>query len=293
MTLPPQVLRALAVGLGLGAGAAMLEPPAGALILAVGAVAAGAAGLLWSARSPEGPSDSAPAGPPTPPPGPVPPDDDVDRIVYLVSHELHEPLRTMATFANLLIEDHGDALGDDGRTQARFVAEGADRMKARLDALLALSRVARGPRTPVDVAGAVADARARLGAELEGARVTVDVAANAGTVVADGEALRELLVHLVRNAVTASPAGAPIEVASRREHGALVLSVRDHGRGHDAETARAAFRPFWSRDPGGERRMGMGLAFCDRIVQRHGGRIAMEAASPGTRISIRLPEGPS
>jgi two-component system C4-dicarboxylate transport sensor histidine kinase DctB len=102
----------------------------------------------------------------------------------------------------------------------------------------------------------------------------------------------QLLLHLLANAAEAFPGGraqARIAVATRREGPWAALEVRDNGRGMDPATAARAFEPFFTTKPPG-RGNGLGLDACRRIVERHGGTIALSSAEgEGTVVCCRFP----
>jgi signal transduction histidine kinase len=96
----------------------------------------------------------------------------------------------------------------------------------------------------------------------------------------------------MENAVKYSPPDAPIEVATGRENGYLVLSVRDYGPGVPAELQDKIFDRFFrvdnrlTREVGGT---GLGLAICKGFVEAHHGRVWVKAAEPGATFGFHLP----
>lgn len=201
----------------------------------------------------------------------------------VLSHELRNPLTALKGHAQLLRE----RLGPDhpGSAGAERVVAGALRLEAIANQILDFARtgaVAPGPEEPAAVAQAaidlVGDARVRLVAE-----------PGVGSWSLDRLRMEQLLVNLVRNAVEASPEGAPVEVAVRKEGEALVFAVRDHGPGLPPGEEARIFEPFFGRRLRGT---GLGLAIARQIAEAHGGTI-QGATHPqgGALFHVVLPPG--
>lgn len=119
----------------------------------------------------------------------------------------------------------------------------------------------------------------------------ISVASVSSELLADAGRLRQVIFNLLRNAVQASPAGAPIEVTGETapDQGSYVLWIADRGPGVRDEDKARIFEPFFSKHIGGS---GLGLAVCHGIVAAHGGRISVEDRSgPGAVLKVHLPLG--
>ncbi|MCB9536995.1 MAG: hypothetical protein H6704_12145 [Myxococcales bacterium] len=220
---------------------------------------------------------------------------ELERFAYVAAHDLQSPLRTIASFVDLLELEFGDRLGADGRDYVRRVTAAAERMEHLIRATMDLSR-ARGSEAvsePVPLDAVMASVKADLAADLETARCTLEVD-DLPVVQGDPVLLRQVLQNLVHNAVKyACEAGDAVRVEARRDGEAWVLGVIDHGPGVAPEDAEKVFSPFW-RGPGTGRRegVGMGLAMVRRIVERHGGRVWVEPTpGGGATFKVRLPAG--
>src|SRR5262249_2113926 len=110
-------------------------------------------------------------------------------------------------------------------------------------------------------------------------------------VLGDRRALARVMVNLIENALQAMPRGGRIEIASGPAGPGLVaLSVGDTGPGLAPEARARLFEPYFSRKSRGT---GLGLAIARRVVEAHGGTIAVESApGRGSRFSIRIPIAP-
>ena len=195
----------------------------------------------------------------------------------------------------ILLEDHNDSLGPKGQAHLRRVRAAARRMGELIDDLLKLSRFSRGElRTQqVDLSTLARTIVSEL-AELEPER-RVRIAIEDGLVAhGDPSLLRAVLENLLGNAWKFTRKTAEPAIALGVEAGpARVFYVRDNGVGFSMEHAGALFAPFQrlhaERDfPG----TGIGLASAQRIIQRHGGRIWVDAAEgAGACFRWTLPRG--
>jgi two-component system sensor histidine kinase HydH len=107
-------------------------------------------------------------------------------------------------------------------------------------------------------------------------------------VLVNKDLFRQALLNLMLNAQQAMPEGGELTIQASREPRGVCLSLIDTGKGMTADAAARAFRPFFSTKPGGT---GLGLATTRKIVEAHGGSIALQSeVGRGTKISITLPE---
>jgi two-component system sensor histidine kinase ChvG len=108
--------------------------------------------------------------------------------------------------------------------------------------------------------------------------------------------LERVIDNLLDNAVSFSPAGAPIELAIERGDGVVTLSVSDHGPGIPEEAREKVFRRFHSDRPEGEgfgQHSGLGLAIARTIAEAHDGALLAEGRSdgtPGASMVLTLPD---
>lgn len=106
-------------------------------------------------------------------------------------------------------------------------------------------------------------------------------------VMGDASELREVLVNMVFNAVDAMPAGGQLTLSANERDGFVEISISDTGTGMNPEVRSRVFDPFFTTK--GEAGMGLGLAVCYGIIQRHEGTIEVESlAGQGTTFRIKL-----
>ncbi len=222
---------------------------------------------------------------------------ELEQFAYVASHDLQAPLRTIAGFSELLEEDHGDALGPEGRAHLARIRAGATRMRQLIVSLLAYSRAGKHttPVAPVDL-GAVLHSAA---ADLEAARAeanatfTLPAAGEVPRVLGEETGLRQVFRNLFDNALKFRRADVPCAIAVRVDatHKArVVVEVHDNGVGIPEPDLVRIFKVFQRLHTRGEvPGDGIGLALVRRIVERHGGEVSVASTlGEGTAFSIRL-----
>lgn len=206
--------------------------------------------------------------------------EELQRFAYVASHDLQEPLRTIASYVQLLERRYGERLDADGREFMGFIVDGARRMQRMVDDLLTLSRVGShgGDLVPTSIDAALDRSLADLEAALRTSAATV-TRSSLPMVRGDERQLQQLFSNLIGNAVKFSGSQPPrIEIDARREGALWNFSVRDHGIGIEpqySERIFVIFQRLHAREeyPG----TGIGLALCKKIVERHGGRIWVDS----------------
>jgi two-component system OmpR family sensor kinase len=218
------------------------------------------------------------------------------RFLADASHELRTPLASIRGYAELFRIGAAREGPDVEKAMTRIEGESA-RMGVLVEDLLALARldeVRDVRREPVDMAALAGDAVDDARAVAPDREIDLQTSGN-GHLVLDGDPsqLRQVLANLMRNALTHTPAGTPIEVRVAGENGAARLEVRDHGPGLPTGDPAELFERFWRADPGrgrGRAGAGLGLSIVAAIVAAHGGRAeAADAPGGGARFTVTLP----
>ena len=220
----------------------------------------------------------------------------LEQFAHAASHDLQEPLRMVSSYLRLLENRYEDELDEDGREFLGFAVDGADRMRAMIDSLLEYSRVTRGdPPEPTDADAVLEDVLADLRLRLEATDATV-TADDLPTVTADPNQLGHVFRNLLSNAIKYSGDDPPrIRVGAERTGDAWLFSVADSGIGIDPAYQNQVFDVFEQLHAGedaAERGAGgIGLAMCERIVERHGGDIWVESEpDEGSTFYFTLPD---
>jgi PAS domain S-box-containing protein len=223
---------------------------------------------------------------------------DLEQFAYAASHDLQEPLRAVSGYCQLLQRRYKGQLDVNAQRYIAEAVNGARRMQALIEGLLAYSRVARrgNPIVPTDSQTAFDQALVNLEAAIGecGAVITHD---RLPLVAADSMQLMLLFQNLIGNALKYRGADPPrIHVKAEERETDWLFSVQDNGIGIDPrhhEKIFLIFQRLHTRNeyPG----MGIGLAICLKIVERHGGHLWVES-EPGQGSTfffnlLRPPQG--
>ncbi|MDG5759225.1 PAS domain-containing protein [Natronococcus sp. A-GB1] len=216
----------------------------------------------------------------------------LEQFAYAASHDLQEPLRMVASYLQLIESRYAEALDDDGQEFLAYAVDGAERMRAMIEGLLQYSRVeARGePLAPVDLEAVLEDVLADLQLRIEesDAEITIEPLPR---VEGDGDQLRQVFQNLLENAITYSGDDPPrVRVDADRRGDEWTIAVRDDGIGIPPEEQERVFEVFHRLHSQGEHDgTGIGLALCERIVERHGGEITVDSEpGKGSTFSVTL-----
>jgi signal transduction histidine kinase len=222
---------------------------------------------------------------------------ELEQFAYVASHDLQEPLRKVASFCQLLQRRYIGQLDARADQYIEFAVDGATRMQALIDDLLAFSRVGRFDREPVLVssASALSEARVNLANEIRSTKAVIQTT-ELPTVQAEFSLLTSLFQNLVGNAVKFRSQQPPLirVSATRHDETFWLFSVADNGIGIEPEYAERIFVIFQrlhSRsDYDGT---GIGLAMCRKIVEHYGGRIWLDTTyQGGANFCFTLPVAP-
>ena len=221
---------------------------------------------------------------------------DLQQFAYVASHDLNEPLRTIAGFTELIVEELGDDLSTEMQQYVSFLVGGVERMREMLAALLELSRVGNRPFEVQDVPlnELANEVMAMLAAAVEEANATFSLE-ELPTIRTDRVLLSRVLQNLFANALKFRADAPPdIQVTWKEKGGGVELAVRDNGIGFDPKFHDRMFQPFRRLHSKARfKGAGMGLAICHRIVTDLGGRIWAQAnEGDGATFSVWLPRIP-
>lgn len=201
---------------------------------------------------------------------------------YSVSHDLRGPLRAINGFASLLLNDHAGALDARAREYLERLREASLRMDRLTNGLLELAQIGRSAftRTDIDLSALAREAAEQAQAN-EPSRAVEWVIAPGLSASGDGALVQAMVGQLIDNAwkFTREADHPRIEFGMRRDNGQAVYFVADNGCGLDMAYAAKIFGAFARLHAVNEYEgIGIGLATAKRIVERHGGRIWVEAA---------------
>jgi signal transduction histidine kinase len=221
-------------------------------------------------------------------------------LVALITHELRTPLSVVRAYTDLLAEDpplEGRPSRDPERRAIRAgwhrgTLEQVERLDRLVDSILASVRVVpeQPPAVvPTDLAGLVADVVGGLEPILH--RHRLEIRPGVGLqALADPPRLRQIVEHLVENAVKYAPPDTAITIDWQLVEGFVRLGVADQGPGIPAEWRERIFEPYARRETHTARGSGIGLYAAKRLGESMGARLWCEPAEPnGARFVVALP----
>lgn len=206
---------------------------------------------------------------------------ELESFAYITSHDLQEPLRTIASYAQLIERRYKDKLDPDADEFIEFMVDGSRRMKQMIQGLLDYSRVGtRGHEfTEFESEDALNYALSNLGTAISkaDAEITSD---ELPVTFADKDQMVRVFQNLIGNALKFHREGLKpkIHISARKEDGEYIFSISDNGIGLEEQYSNQIFEVFKRLHAIGEYHgTGIGLAIVKRIIDRHGGRVWVES----------------
>ena len=218
---------------------------------------------------------------------------ELEQFAYVASHDLQEPLRKVASFSQLLQRRYAGQLDARADQYIEYAVDGAKRMQALINDLLAYSRVGRSAREPALVSSdaALTQARANLADQIEQTGATVETG-HLPLVLAELPLLIAVFQNLLSNSLKFSGGKQPrVVVTVRRDEPFWVFSFSDNGIGIEPDYAERIFVIFQRlNERSAYAGTGIGLSLTRKIIEYFGGRIWLDQAySEGARFLFTLP----
>ncbi|MFL6695763.1 MAG: sensor histidine kinase [Vitreoscilla sp.] len=216
-----------------------------------------------------------------------------EQLAYVASHDMQEPLRKIASYLQLVAQRYQGQLDADADEFIGYAVDGAKRMQALINDLLAFSRVGTKakPFAPTDCSVIMKTALADLQFAVQDCGAHVEVG-ELPTVMGEATQLSQLFRNLLANAIKFRRDAPPlVQVCAEPAGEFWRFTVSDNGIGIAAEYFDRIFIIFQrlhgrSQYPG----TGIGLAICKKIVERHGGRIEVQSVlGQGSTFAFTLP----
>jgi signal transduction histidine kinase len=220
---------------------------------------------------------------------------DKDRYLGIAAHDLRNPLSSMRGLAELMIET---PLEPEQRQEfLTTIRHTSDEMLHLVNDLLDTAVIESGRldlrRKVQDVAALLRRRLRHLEPEARQKRIALEVDAVPGSAAIDASRFGQVIDNLVSNAIKFAPLDTTVRVGLRVEGDHVIFSVQDQGPGIPAGERQLLFRSFQrlsAQPTGGEKSTGLGLAIVKKIVDAHGGTIAVDdAPGGGARFSVTIP----
>lgn len=202
--------------------------------------------------------------------------EEMEHLVYALSHDLRQPLRAMSSYAQLLERQY--ATNDDASEMTRFIVNGANEMKNLVEDVLKYSRIRNSPeRTMINLGAVVQWAAANVQSKMRDSGAEIRCADLPELPINESQFV-QLFEQLLTNSIKFRAAAAPrIEVTAEEDPEGYRISVRDNGIGIESKYHELVFAPFKRLHGKEVTGTGLGLAICRKIVRAHGGRMWVES----------------
>jgi signal transduction histidine kinase len=219
---------------------------------------------------------------------------DLEQFAHSASHDLKEPIRNIAIYGQLLSENYSGVLDGEGQQFLQFMISGAKQIEVLVNDLLLYTQAASIVEETAEPSAATKPLEAALASLREAiresrARVTYDPLPE---VRIREVHLQQLFQNLIGNAIKYRREVPRVHVSAEGKDGHWIFAVKDNGIGFDPVYKDQVFGIFkrlhtWSEYSG----TGMGLAICQRIVQRYRGRIwAASEVGKGSTFFFAIPQ---
>jgi signal transduction histidine kinase/CheY-like chemotaxis protein len=220
-----------------------------------------------------------------------------DEFLATVSHELRTPLNAILGWTVIL---RGRHLGEEVDRALAVIERNARAQSRLIDDVLDLSRIVSGKMvlrlgaTNVGEAVGAAVETVSPAAEAKDIAITSDLPREPVSILADADRLQQIVWNLLSNAVKFTPKGGTVAVTVQREDSDVCIRVKDTGEGIPSEMLPFLFEPFRQADASTTRRhggLGLGLSIVKRLVDAHGGSVAVKSAGAGqgSAFTVKLP----
>ncbi len=215
----------------------------------------------------------------------------VGKLAAGVAHEINNPLTGILTNSSLMLQD----LPDDHpwRDDVQTIVNETLRCRRIVKGLLDFARQTKPQRTLLSMNQVVEEVLAlvRNQASFRNIQISLDLAPDLPTVLADGDQMRQVVLNIVLNAADVMADGGQLRVASRPARGqkGVELRISDTGPGIPDEVKARLFEPFFTTKKTGT---GLGLAIAYGMVERHMGSLWVETApGKGSTFVVVIPVG--
>ncbi|MDQ0250625.1 signal transduction histidine kinase [Sphingomonas kyeonggiensis] len=213
-----------------------------------------------------------------------------------MSYELRTPLTSIKGFAEMLHGGFAGQLSESGQEYSEAILVSVERLGTMIDEVLDLTQSEGAPleKAPVDIEHAAQNAAEAIAplAKAKNIELVVEDAGSAGGIIGDARRIRQVIEHLLRHAVSATPDGGRVLLHLDGNKRVARVIVSDNGPGMTREQVASAFDRFaqFGNARGNQRSLGLGLPLAKQFVDAHRGRIELiSEPGEGTLVTVELP----
>ncbi len=212
-------------------------------------------------------------------------------LMATVSHELRTPIH--------LLQGQLEALSDglvpakDQKSYLEMSLQEVQRLGRLVGDLQEINRLEQGfpiAQSSLDLAGLAREVVEKFASNAEGVGVSLTTDTEEAVISGDWDRLTQVIANLIDNSLRYTPSGGKILLKVRRQGNLASLQVIDTGRGIASEHLPYIWESFFRADTQGKTNMGLGLAIVKRIVEAHGGTVAVKSElGKGAEFTINVP----
>jgi two-component system cell cycle sensor histidine kinase PleC len=218
-----------------------------------------------------------------------------------MSHELRTPLNAIIGFSELIaFQDFGKSSEDRFKEYAKDIRFSGEHLLSLINSILDISAIESGGREldqeTFNVYDALNECMHVFTADAARKDISMSIEAEGDpvNVYADRQAVRQVVLNLLSNALKFTPRGGKIETAAHEAADAVVITMTDTGCGIPKGRLPSVTEPFTRGDLDPYKAVegwGLGLAICKTLIEKHGGQITIESTvGKGTTVSVVLPK---
>lgn len=218
----------------------------------------------------------------------------LENFAYFASHDMKEPLRTIASFSQLLEKRYRDQLDEDGKTYLQFIVGGVKSMNALINDLLSYARVSREnqEQEKVNPRHMILEIVKNLDRYIQDAGAMIQIGRLPEWIICYRTNVSQLFQNLISNAIKFRKPGQPaiIQIEGKEVAGVWEFDVSDNGIGIEDRFHQQIFRMFRKLHTRSEYEgTGIGLALCKKVSEQHKGTISVQSEmGKGTRFTFTL-----
>lgn len=215
-----------------------------------------------------------------------------EQLLRIVAHDLRSPLQSVRLAAELTVRKLDAGVTPDA-AQVQAIGRAARRMDRLIADLLDWARIGGGKlgvvQTPVEVLPMMQEVMEAVRPSSGAHRVTLRVEQGLPRVMGDRGRLIQVLVNLASNALKFTPAGGRVALSASRRVRGVRFAVEDNGPGLKPDVRRRVFEPFYQREPGDHRGLGLGLTIASGLVRAHDSKLEVSSEpDEGSRFYFDL-----
>ena len=223
------------------------------------------------------------------------------QFLAAMSHELRTPLNAIIGFSELIAyQDFGESSAGKFKEYAKDIQFSGEHLLSLINSILDISAIESGgrglDRETFNAFDALNECIHIFAADAARKEISLSVSADAGpvNVYADRQAVRQIILNLLSNALKFTPSGGSIEAAARETADSVIISMADTGCGIAQGHLPGVTEPFARGDLDPYKAVegwGLGLAICKTLIEKHGGRSEIDSTlGKGTTVSVVLPK---